>query len=114
MSKMGRRFLELQLQAEAECDPEWEAMVDKQYSEYEWAKSRAEWNDRLGQCCYLIVEALNEQDRLPTTLAARFLHLAEEMAAHTICYRVKVDLELAKKFVGEIQPTIKPGEELPF
>ena len=114
MSKMGRRYLEQQLQAEAECGPEWEPLVDQPITEYQWASSRPEWHDRLGQCCYLIVKALKEQDRLPTTLAARLLHLAEEMATHTICYKVKVDLELATKFVGTTESIIKQGEELPF
>ena len=110
MSRMGRRFLERQLQSEAEADPEF----DQAYTEYQWASSRPGWHDRLGQCCYLIVEALNEQDRLDMTLAARFLHLAEEMAAHSICYRVDADLALARKVVGVIRPRISTGEQLPF
>lgn len=111
---LPRDYIESHRQSEAECDPEWEAIVEQPISEYEWASSRPEWHDRLGQCCYLIVTALKEQDRLPTTLAARFLHLAEEMAAHTICYRVTIDIDLARKFVGTTEPIIKQGEELPF
>ena len=110
MSRSGRRFLELQLQAEAEADPEF----DQAFTEYQWASSRPGWHARLGRCCYLIAEALKEQDRLPLTLAERFLHLAEEMAAHSICYRVEADLALARKVVGVIQPTISPGDQVQF
>mgnify|MGYP003130921662 CR=1 FL=1 len=113
MSKMGRLFLERQIQMEAEgISPDDMASV-REYDEHEWATQRPEWRDRLGECCLLIMEALQAQERLNMMLGHRIKFLAVDMAVQVVCYKVKADLDLANKHIGEIV-TVVDHTPVPF